>query len=67
MEIETAERIMTLVGISTLVGFMFFIIWDLSKRAGASTWARFTLFFVLGLAPAVFVLKELVVLISEMG
>lgn len=44
-----------------LIGFMFFIIWDLSRKLKAGKLATFMMFFVLGLAPAVFVVKEIVV------
>jgi len=55
-----------LLSVSGLVIFMGYIVWDLGKRSGAGKWGLFILLGVLMLAPAVFVLKELAVLLIEL-
>ncbi|MBH5329392.1 DUF2788 domain-containing protein [Eikenella sp. S3360] len=49
------------IGLSVLVLFIGFIIWDLGKKSGASKFGMAVLFFVLGLGVMGFLLKEVLV------
>jgi hypothetical protein len=55
-----------LVCVTGLVGYMAFIVVDLAKRSGAGKLRLYTLLGVLMLAPAVFILKELAVLLIDL-
>ena len=57
------EEIIMLVCVTGLVGYMGFIVVDLAKRSGAGKLGMYILLGVLMLAPAVFILKELAVLL----
>lgn len=60
------EEIIMLVCVTGLVGYMGFIVYDLAKRSGAGRLGLFILLGVLMLAPAVFILKELAVLLIDL-
>jgi predicted membrane channel-forming protein YqfA (hemolysin III family) len=60
------EEIIMLVCVTGLVGYMGFIVWDLAKRSGAGRLGLFILLGVLMLAPLVFILKELAVLLIDL-
>ena len=60
------EEIIMLVCVTGLVGYMGFIVVDLAKRSGAGKLGMYILLGVLMLAPAVFILKELAVLLSDL-
>ena len=60
------EEIIMLVCVTGLVGYMGFIVVDLAKRSGAGKLGMYILLGVLMLAPAVFILKELAVLLIEL-
>ncbi len=62
---EIEESIM-LVCVTGLVGYMGFIVVDLAKRSGAGKLGMYILLGVLMLAPAVFILKELAVLLIDL-
>ncbi|OAM26669.1 MULTISPECIES: DUF2788 domain-containing protein [Eikenella] len=49
------------IGLSVLIVFIGFIIWDLGKKSGASKFGMAVLFFVLGLGVMGFLLKEVLV------
>ena len=49
------------IGLSVLVIFIGFIIWDLGKKSGASKFVMAVLFFVLGLGVMGFLMKEVLV------
>ncbi len=49
------------IGLSVLILFIGFIIWDLGKKSGASKFGMAVLFFVLGLGVMGFLLKEVLV------
>lgn len=66
MSLAQIEELVMLLSVSGLVIFMGYIVWDLGKRSGAGKWGLFILLGVLMLAPAVFVLKELAVLLIEL-
>ena len=55
-----------LVSVTGLVLFMGYIVWDLGKRSGAGKLGLTILLGVLMLAPAVFLLKELAVLLIDL-
>jgi len=59
------EEIIMLVCVTGLVGYMGFIVVDLAKRSGAGKLGMYILLGVLMLAPAVFILKELAVLLID--
>ena len=60
------EEIIMLVCVTGLVGYMGFIVVDLAKRSGAGKLGMYILLGVLMLAPAVFILKELAVLLVDL-
>lgn len=60
------EEIIMLVCVTGLVGYMGFIVFDLAKRSGAGKLGMYILLGVLMLAPAVFILKELAVLLIDL-
>ena len=60
------EEIIMLVCVTGLVGYMAFIVVDLAKRSGADKLGMYILLGVLMLAPAVFILKELAVLLIDL-
>lgn len=60
------EEIIMLVCVIGLVGYMGFIVVDLAKRSGAGKLGMYILLGVLMLAPAVFILKELAVLLIDL-
>ena len=60
------EEIIILVCVTGLVGYMGFIVVDLAKRSGAGKLGMYILLGVLMLAPAVFILKELAVLLIDL-
>jgi hypothetical protein len=64
--IAEIEEIIMLVCVTGLVGYMGFIVVDLSKRSGAGKLGMYILLGVLMLAPAVFILKELAVLLIDL-
>lgn len=51
--------------LTILMGFMFFIIWDLAKKSKAGRFGTFVLFGVLGFAVMVFIGKEIAVHLLE--
>ena len=60
------EEIIMLVCVTGLGGYMGFIVVDLAKRSGAGKLGIYILLGVLMLAPAVFILKELAVLLIDL-
>lgn len=65
MNAEQFEVVAMNVGITVLIVFMFFIIYDLGKRSNAGKLGMFVLFFALGLGVLGFVIKT--VLVEFMG
>ena len=53
--------------IAIMVGFMVFIIWDLTKRSNAGKFGTMILFIALGLGILGFVTKSVVVTVMEGG
>jgi len=61
MNAEQFEAISLNVGITVLIGFMMFIIYDLGKRSNAGKFGMFVLFFALGLGMLGFIVKTVLV------
>ena len=57
------EEIIMLACVTGLVGYMGFIVVDLAKRSGAGKSSLYILLGVLMLAPALFILRELAMLL----
>ena len=66
MSLAQVEHLVMLVSVSGLVLFMGYIVWDLGKRSGAGKLGLTILLGVMVLAPAVFLLKELAVLLIDL-
>ena len=60
------EEIIMLFCVAGLVGYMGFIVVDLAKRSGTGKLGMYILLGVLMLAPAVFILKELAMLLIDL-
>jgi len=60
MDIQTFEDISLTIGISILVLYMGYIIWDLAKKSDAGKFGTAALFIVLGLGVMGFVLKAVI-------
>ena len=65
MSVEQFETWSLYICVLGLVGFMFFIIWDLAKKSKAGKLGTLVLFGVLGMAILVFVIKEVAVHLLE--
>lgn len=65
MTVPQFENISLTVGISFLVLFMLFIIWDLAKQSKAGRYGYFILFLALGLGIFGFVAKTVIVEILQ--
>ncbi len=61
MSTEEFENLAMTIGITVLIGFMMFIIYDLAKRSNAGKFGMFILFFALGLGVLGFVIKTVIV------
>lgn len=61
MSTEEFESLAMTIGITVLIGFMMFIIYDLAKRSNAGKFGMFILFFALGLGVLGFVIKTVIV------
>ncbi|UTA49560.1 DUF2788 domain-containing protein [Simiduia sp. 21SJ11W-1] len=59
MDIETFETYSLYIGITLLIGFMGFIIWDLAKQSKAGRFGTIILFIVLGFCLLGFIIKGL--------
>ena len=57
MEVEQIEELMLYVGLTVIIGFMMFIIYDLGKRSNAGKFGMGVLFFALGLGMLGFIVK----------
>lgn len=65
VDIETFETVSLYVGISTLIGFMLFIVWDLAKESKAGKFGTLILFLALGMGLLGFVIKTVLVEVIE--
>jgi Protein of unknown function (DUF2788) len=59
--IEQFEEWSLYIGIAVLIGFMFFIVWDLAKKSNAGKFGTFILFLALGLGLLGFLIKTVLV------
>ncbi|MEY8248872.1 MAG: DUF2788 domain-containing protein [Bermanella sp.] len=57
MAFEQFEELALMVGLTIIIGFMMFIIYDLGKRSKAGKFGMAVLFFALGLGMVGFVIK----------
>jgi len=61
MSIEVFEEWSMLIGITVLIGFMLFIIYDLAKESKAGKFGMMILFFALGFGMLGFIIKTVLV------
>lgn len=61
MDIEQFEKWSMLLGITALIGYMGFIMWDLAKQSKAGRFGTIMIFVVLGLGVLGFIIKTVVV------
>lgn len=66
MEFEQIEDIMLYVGLTGVICFMMFIIYDLGKRSNAGKFGMAVLFFALGLGVVGFVIKGVLKLFFDL-
>ena len=67
MDPAVLEEWMMTILVSVLIIFMAFIVWDLAKKSKAGRFGSFSLFFVLGLGVAAFIIKSVVIALIESG
>ena len=60
LDIETFEKWSLILGISGLIGYMAFIMWDLAKKSNAGKFGTAMIFIVLGLGVLGFVIKTVI-------
>lgn len=65
MDIEQFEKWSMIIGITALIGYMGFIMWDLAKESKAGKFGTLMIFVVLGLGVLGFIIKTLVVKVIE--
>lgn len=61
MDIESFEKWSMILGITALIGYMGFIMWDLAKQSKAGRFGTIMIFVVLGLGVLGFIIKTVVV------
>ena len=61
MDIATFEQWSMILGISLLIGYMGFIMWDLAKQSKAGRFGTIMIFVVLGLGLLGFIIKTLII------
>ncbi len=61
MSIETFESWSLATGITALIAYMAYIVWDLAKRSEAGKFGTVVLFAALGMGAAGFVIKAVLV------
>lgn len=61
MSVETFETWSLAIGITSLIAYMAFIVWDLAKKSEAGKFGTVVLFAALGLGAAGFVIKTVMV------
>lgn len=65
MDIETFESWALNIGLTALVGYMVFIIWQLGRESGAGRFGYFILFIALGLGLLGFAAKGILTWLLE--
>jgi formate hydrogenlyase subunit 3/multisubunit Na+/H+ antiporter MnhD subunit len=66
MSAEEIENYAMIIGVSVLIGFMFFIMWDLAKKSNAGKFGTIIIFTVLGLGIFGFLIKTIIVEMMDM-
>ena len=61
MSVETFETWSLTIGISVLIAYMAYIVWDLAKKSDAGKFGTVVLFAALGMGAAGFVIKAVLV------
>lgn len=61
MSVESFETWSLTIGISVLIAYMAYIVWDLAKKSGAGKFGTVVLFAALGMGAAGFVIKAVLV------
>ena len=61
MSVETFESWSLTIGISVLIAYMAYIVWDLAKKSDAGKFGTVVLFAALGLGAAGFIIKAVLV------
>ena len=61
MSIETFESWSLAIGITALIAYMAYIVWDLAKKSEAGKFGTVVLFAALGMGAAGFVIKAVLV------
>lgn len=61
MTIEMFEEWSLAIGITLLIAYMAYIVWDLAKKSGAGKFGTIVLFGALGMGAAGFVIKAILV------
>lgn len=61
MDIATFEQWSMILGISLLIGYMGFIMWDLAKQSKAGRFGTIMIFVVLGLGLLGFIIKTVII------
>lgn len=67
MDIESFEKWSMILGITALIGYMGFIMWDLAKQSKAGRFGTIMIFVVLGLGVLGFIIKTVVVRLISGG
>ncbi|KZX83423.1 hypothetical protein A3715_17715 [Oleiphilus sp. HI0009] len=65
MSVETFETWSLAIGITALIAYMAYIVWDLAKKSDAGKFGTMVLFAALGMGAAGFVIKA--VLVETLG
>jgi formate hydrogenlyase subunit 3/multisubunit Na+/H+ antiporter MnhD subunit len=63
---QEMEHYAMIIGVSVLIGFMFFIMWDLARKSNAGKFGTIMIFTVLGLGIFGFIIKTIIVELMEM-
>lgn len=66
MSPEQMEHYALVAGLTVLIGFMFFIMWDLAKKSNAGKFGTIIIFTVLGLGIFGFLIKTVIVELMDM-
>ncbi|GAA3941612.1 DUF2788 domain-containing protein [Litoribacillus peritrichatus] len=66
MSPEQMEHYALIAGLTVLIGFMFFIMWDLAKKSNAGKFGTIIIFTVLGLGIFGFLIKTVIVELMDM-
>ncbi|KZY63570.1 hypothetical protein A3742_03540 [Oleiphilus sp. HI0071] len=61
MSVETFETWSLTIGITVLIAYMAYIVWDLAKKSDAGKFGTVVLFAALGMGAAGFVIKAVLV------